>query len=88
MSLYLWYIVLIITVNKPFEFHLYFTHNWSISCMSASYVWEKRLDWKIQVFCELYRYLSNGHGAEDVEEDEGTVVVVITNQVSVRQILQ
>ena len=32
--------------------------------------------------------LSDGHGAEDVDEDEGAVEVVVTHQVPVRQVLQ
>lgn len=33
------------------------------------------------------RYLSDGHGAEDVQEDEGAVGVILAQQVTVRQAL-
>ena len=37
--------------------------------------------------CRGLTYLSDGHGAEDVEEDEGAVCEVLTHEVAVRQTL-
>lgn len=37
--------------------------------------------------CKCRSYLSDGHGAEDVEEDEGAVSVILAQQVAMRQSL-
>lgn len=65
------------TPARPHRVHPIW-YNWSL-CLCSTYV---------IATAALPTYLSDAHGAKDVQEDEGAISVVITHQVAVTQALQ